>query len=208
MTPTCVRIASSIPRNDRMTQDHNGLRRPPSRSATAGGLGDECRPSKPGPRSPTTSRPSWPRSRPRSRSSRTRGCAPRPRRTTSASRPRPTSPRRTSTRSSASPRTCCRSRTRSRQTLAAGNASLETLRAGVELTLKALQAAFDRAQVVEINPVRREVRSAPPPGDADGRLRRSRANTVVDVFQKGYLLNDRVLRPALVTVAKARTESA
>jgi molecular chaperone GrpE len=27
-------------------------------------------------------------------------------------------------------------------------------------------------------------------------------NTVVDVFQKGYLVNDRVLRPALVTVSK------
>jgi molecular chaperone GrpE len=33
------------------------------------------------------------------------------------------------------------------------------------------------------------------------------ANTVVDVFQKGYLINDRVLRPALVTVAKGKTES-
>ena len=29
-------------------------------------------------------------------------------------------------------------------------------------------------------------------------------NTVVTVFQKGYLLNDRVLRPALVAVAKSR----
>jgi molecular chaperone GrpE len=28
-------------------------------------------------------------------------------------------------------------------------------------------------------------------------------NTVVTVFQKGYLINDRVLRPALVTVSKA-----
>jgi molecular chaperone GrpE len=32
-------------------------------------------------------------------------------------------------------------------------------------------------------------------------------NTVVNVFQKGYLINDRVLRPALVTVAKSRTEN-
>ncbi len=33
-------------------------------------------------------------------------------------------------------------------------------------------------------------------------------NTVVDVFQKGYVLNDRVLRPALVTVAKNKAETA
>ena len=33
------------------------------------------------------------------------------------------------------------------------------------------------------------------------------ANTVVDVFQKGYLVNDRVLRPALVTVAKGKAEN-
>ena len=34
------------------------------------------------------------------------------------------------------------------------------------------------------------------------------ANTVAQVFQKGYLINDRVLRPALVTVAKSRSETA
>ena len=33
-------------------------------------------------------------------------------------------------------------------------------------------------------------------------------NTVVSVFQKGYLINDRVLRPALVTVAKGKSEIA
>ena len=32
-------------------------------------------------------------------------------------------------------------------------------------------------------------------------------NTIVSVMQKGYRLNDRVLRPALVTVAKARVEN-
>ena len=88
-------------------------------------------------------------------------------------------------------------------TLAAENASLETLRAGVELTLKQLAAAFDKAQVVEIDaaggkfdPHRHQamamVDSAEP------------ANTVVQVFQKGYLLNDRVLRPAMVAVAKPK----
>jgi len=88
------------------------------------------------------------------------------------------------------------------QTLAAQNVTPETLKSGAELTLKALAAAFGRAQVVELNPVGEKfdphrhqamqmVESTQPP------------NTVVTVFQKGYLINDRTLRPALVTVAKA-----
>jgi molecular chaperone GrpE len=93
------------------------------------------------------------------------------------------------------------------QTLAAGDVPLETLKSGAALTLKALQASFDRAQVVELNPVgetydahrhqaMQMVESDLPP------------NSIVDVFQKGYLISDRVLRPALVTVAKGRAESA
>jgi len=92
------------------------------------------------------------------------------------------------------------------QTLAGGDVSLETLRSGAALTLKALQASFDRAQVLEIDPAGEKydphrhqamqmVESDLPP------------NTVVDVFQKGYLINDRVLRPALVTVAKGKSEN-
>jgi molecular chaperone GrpE len=87
------------------------------------------------------------------------------------------------------------------QTLAADNVSPETLKSGAELTLKALQSAFSRAQIVEIDPAGEKfdphrhqamqmVDSKQPP------------NTVVTVFQKGYLINDRTLRPALVTVAK------
>ena len=89
------------------------------------------------------------------------------------------------------------------QTLATdASVSVETLKAGAELTLKALTAAFGRAQIREIDPTGQKfdphqhqamqaVESDLPP------------NTVVTVFQKGYLLNDRVLRPALVTVSKA-----
>ena len=59
-------------------------------------------------------------------------------------------------------------------TLAADNASPEALRAGVELTLKQLGAAFDKAQIDEIDPGGREVRPASPPGDGDGRRATSR----------------------------------
>ncbi len=86
------------------------------------------------------------------------------------------------------------------KTLATGELTLETVKAGADLTLKALQSAFDRAQVQEVNPVgdkfdphRHQALKMVPSGQP--------ANTVVEVFQKGYLVNDRVLRPALVTVA-------
>jgi molecular chaperone GrpE len=91
------------------------------------------------------------------------------------------------------------------QTLAAENVTPETLKSGAELTLKSLQAAFGRAQISEINPVGEKfdphrhqammtVESREPP------------NTVVTVYQKGYLINDRVLRPALVAVAKSSSK--
>jgi molecular chaperone GrpE len=87
-------------------------------------------------------------------------------------------------------------------TLATPNAKTEALQDGVALTLKNLESAFDKANIAEINPLHQKydphrhqamtmIESAEAPG------------TVVQVFQKGYLLNDRVLRPALVAVAKA-----
>ena len=89
------------------------------------------------------------------------------------------------------------------QTLSAdASVSVETLKKGAELTLKSLDAAFARAQITEIDPAgqkfdphRHEAMQAVP-SDLP-------PNTVVTVFQKGYLINDRVLRPALVTVSKA-----
>ena len=48
-----------------------------------------------------------------------------------------------------------------------------------------------------------EIRSAPASGDAGASTATSRPTPSCTVFQKGYLLNDRVLRPALVTVSKA-----
>lgn len=87
-------------------------------------------------------------------------------------------------------------------TLATPNATTEALKDGVELTLKNLNAAFEKARVVEISPAgekydpHRHQAMTMIESDQPG-------GTVVQVFQKGYLLNDRVLRPALVAVAKA-----
>ena len=87
--------------------------------------------------------------------------------------------------------------------LATPNASPETLRAGVELTLKQLTSAFEKSQIKEIAPAGQKFdphfHQAMAMVDSD-----QPANTVVTVFQKGYLLNDRVLRPALVAVAKGK----
>jgi molecular chaperone GrpE len=87
------------------------------------------------------------------------------------------------------------------QSLAAGEVPAATLRAGSELTLKNLQAAFSRANVQPVDPKGERFdphrHQAMQAVDAD-----LPPNTVVSVLQKGYVLNDRVLRPALVTVAK------
>ncbi len=85
--------------------------------------------------------------------------------------------------------------------LAVDNASLEALRQGVELTLKQVDAAFDKFAVREIDPVGEKF--DPHRHQAMTTVESDKpANTVVHVLQKGYTLNDRILRPALVTVAK------
>lgn len=87
------------------------------------------------------------------------------------------------------------------QALAVENATQEQLRAGVELTLRQLEAAFTRAQLVEIDPAGDKF--DPHRHQAMQMVDAAQApNSVVQVLQKGYALNDRVLRPALVTVAK------
>lgn len=86
------------------------------------------------------------------------------------------------------------------QTLSAAGATPEQLREGVELTLKTLAAAFDKVAIAAIDPAgekfdpnRHQAMTMIPSAKP--------AQTVLQVFQKGYLLNDRVLRPALVAVS-------
>ena len=87
--------------------------------------------------------------------------------------------------------------------LAADNATFDTLRQGVELTLKQLDAALAKSNIKEINPIGEKF--DPHKHQAMTTVESDRpANTVVHVLQKGYLLNDRVLRPALVTVSKPK----
>ena len=87
--------------------------------------------------------------------------------------------------------------------LASEKQTVEDLRAGVELTSKQLSSAFEKSGVYEINPVGEKF--DPHRHQAIGMLEADQEpNTVVNVLQKGYLIADRVLRPALVMVAKAK----
>jgi molecular chaperone GrpE len=81
--------------------------------------------------------------------------------------------------------------------------NIESFKSGMELTLKQLSSVFEKFNIKEINPVGEKL--DPHKHQAIGMLESEQeANTVVNVMQKGYSLNDRVLRPALVMVAKAK----
>jgi molecular chaperone GrpE len=85
--------------------------------------------------------------------------------------------------------------------LAHQDASPEQIREGAQATLRQLKAALERNKVLEIDPAagtkfdpHQHQAISMVPADQE-------ANTVVSVLQKGYSIADRILRPALVTVA-------
>ena len=84
--------------------------------------------------------------------------------------------------------------------LAIQNANVEQLREGSEATLRQLLQALERNKVVVVAPAAGE-KFDPHQHQAISVVpAEQEANTVVTVLQKGYLIADRVLRPALVTV--------
>ncbi len=87
--------------------------------------------------------------------------------------------------------------------LAVENQTVDKIREGVELTLRQLVSAFEGAKLAEENPLGQKFdpnkHQAISMVEAD-----AEPNTVVTVLQKGYLLNERVIRPAMVMVAKAK----
>ncbi len=88
--------------------------------------------------------------------------------------------------------------------LAAQNNTVESIRSGVDLTLKQLAQAFEKFSLAEISPTAGE-KFDPHRHQAMSMVEADQApNTVVTVFQKGYALHDRVVRPALVCVAKGK----
>jgi len=82
--------------------------------------------------------------------------------------------------------------------------SIESLKEGVEMTLKQLSSAFEKNRLLEILPAQgdkldpnKHQAVAVVPAEQE-------ANTVVSVLQKGYMIADRLLRPAIVTAAQAK----
>jgi molecular chaperone GrpE len=87
--------------------------------------------------------------------------------------------------------------------LAVETATVESFKSGMELTLKQLTSVFEKFNIKEINPVGEKFDAHKH--QAIGMLdSEQEPNTVVSVMQKGYALHDRILRPALVMVAKAK----
>ena len=83
------------------------------------------------------------------------------------------------------------------------NTSIESFKTGVELTSRQLNGVFEKFSITEINPLG-EIFDPRRHQAISSVASEQEPNTVVTVLQKGYLLHDRVLRPALVAVAKAR----
>ena len=83
------------------------------------------------------------------------------------------------------------------------NADPEKLKEGVELTLQMLMTAMEKSAITEVNPENEPFN----PDFHQAMSIQERAdvepNTVVTVVQKGYLLHDRLIRPAMVIVSKA-----
>jgi len=87
--------------------------------------------------------------------------------------------------------------------LAIENASAEQLREGSDATQRQLLSALERHKVLQINPATGD-KFDPHQHQAISMVpAEQEAGTVVSVLQKGYLIADRILRPALVTVAQS-----
>jgi molecular chaperone GrpE len=82
--------------------------------------------------------------------------------------------------------------------------TVDSIKEGVEMTLKQLTAAFEKNRLVEVMPQagdkldpNKHQAVAVVPSEQE-------ANTVVAVLQKGYMIADRLLRPAIVTAAQPK----
>jgi len=82
--------------------------------------------------------------------------------------------------------------------------SVESLKEGVDMTLKQLSSAFEKNKLLEIHPQAGEKLDPMKHQAISAVPAEQEANTVVAVLQKGYTISERLLRPALVTVAQGK----
>jgi len=85
------------------------------------------------------------------------------------------------------------------------NASVDKLREGTEMTLKMFEMAIDKFGIKGVHPhgelFNPDHHQAMSMIDSPAHA----PNTIIDVMQKGYLLNERLVRPAMVVVASANS---
>jgi len=89
------------------------------------------------------------------------------------------------------------------QAVAESSPEIAKIREGNELTLKQFQSVFSKFNIETIDPAGEKFDPEQHQAMAMQENADVEPNTVVTVFQKGYLLNGRILRPAMVVVAKS-----
>jgi len=85
--------------------------------------------------------------------------------------------------------------------------TVESIKEGVEMTLRQLTQAFEKNRLLEIRPEQGEKLDPMKHQSISTVPADQEANTVVSVLQKGYMIADRLLRPALVVVAATKTQA-
>lgn len=80
---------------------------------------------------------------------------------------------------------------------------VKKFREGSELTIKQFESVFSKFKIETIDPIGQPFNAEQHQAMAMQAVEGAEPNTVVNVFQKGYMLNGRLLRPAMVLVAKA-----
>lgn len=89
------------------------------------------------------------------------------------------------------------------QAVEQANGNIDNLRQGTELTLNMLSQAFEKFNLKELNPQGEKFNPEHHQAMSIQENAEVEANTVLAVMQKGYVLNDRLVRPAMVMVSKA-----
>jgi molecular chaperone GrpE len=89
------------------------------------------------------------------------------------------------------------------QAAAGDSEEVKKFREGSELTIKQFESVFAKFKIEEIDPIGQPFNAELHQAMAMQAVEGAEPNTVVNVFQKGYMLNGRLLRPAMVLVAKA-----
>ena len=90
--------------------------------------------------------------------------------------------------------------------LSTEDASVEHMREGMELTMGMLEKMMEKLGIVEIDPINEKFDAAKHQAMTMQANADVEPNTVIAVMQKGYSLNDRLIRPAMVIVSKAVEE--